>query len=190
MLGLLALTRGWLPTRRLFTPQVLAYRDWIVVGLLIIAALASLAAWLAHRGRVTGAVVALAFAGLLGSQTILQGHQALAAEKSARGLVARLAPALPAGAPVFSVSHYDQTLPVYLGRPAALVNWIDEFETGLRIEPHRSLSSEAQFAALWRDLPEAGAVMQLDTHERRRQAGLPMREVYRDDERVAVVKPR
>lgn len=188
-IALAGVAGGWFGGRPDFSPQELRYRDWILAGLAIIAGFAIVAAWLARRGRATGAVVALAFSGLVGTQVVLLGHQTLAAPKSARQLVAQLAPALPAGAPVFSVSHHDQTLPYYLGRPVVLVNYVDEFATGQRLEPDRSLRTEAEFAGLWRALPAAGAVMKLDVWARWRDAGLPMREVYRDGVRVAVVKP-
>ena len=40
-------------------------------------------------------------------------------------------------------SHYDQTLPFYLGRTLTLVSYVDEFETGLegRARPAASRSS-------------------------------------------------
>jgi len=188
-IALAGVASGWFGNRQSFSPQELRYRDWILSGLAIIAIFALVAAALAHRGRIAGAVVALAFSGLVGTQVVLLGHQTLAAQKSARQLVAQLAPALPAGAPVFSVSHHDQTLPYYLGRPVVLVNWVDEFATGQRLEPGRSLRTEAEFAGLWGSLPAAGAVMKLDVWARWHEAGLPMREVYRDGARVAVVKP-
>jgi 4-amino-4-deoxy-L-arabinose transferase-like glycosyltransferase len=186
--GLAGMVAGWLGAPRAFSPQELRYRDWILAGLAIIAVFAIVAALLARRGRATAAVVALAFSGLVGTQVVLLGHQSFAAQKSARQLVAKLAPALPPGAPVFSVSHYDQTLPFYLGRPVMLVNWVDEFAIGQRLEPDRSLRTEAEFAGLWRSLPAAGAVMKPDTWARWRDAGLPMRVVYEDGARVAVVK--
>jgi 4-amino-4-deoxy-L-arabinose transferase-like glycosyltransferase len=188
-IGLAGVAGGWFGRQPDFSPQELRYRDWILAGLGIIAVFAVGAAVLARRGRATAAVVALAFSGLTGTQVVLLGHQTLAAQKSARQLAAQLAPALPPGAAVFSVSHYDQTLPYYLGRPVTLVNWVDEFATGQRLEPGRSLRTEDEFAALWRSLPAAGAVMKLDAWARWRDAGLPMREVYRDGARVAVVKP-
>ena len=180
---------GWFGGRPDFSPQELRYRDVILTGLAIIAGFALVAAGLARTGRATGAVVALTFSGLIGTQVVLLGHQTLAAQKSARQLVAHLAPALPPGAPVFSVRHHDQTLPYYLGRPVILVNWVDEFATGQRLEPDRGLRTETEFAGLWGSLPAAGAVMKLDVWARWRDAGLPMREVYRDGARVAVVKP-
>ena len=187
-LGLTAATLGWLGELRDFTVAQLHYRDWIVAGFALLAALALAATRLAFQQHQTAATVAMAFAGLLGTQTILLGHQTLAAEKSARALAAALAPQLPPDAPVFSVSYYDQTLPFYLRRPVTLVNWVDEFATGLRIEPHRGVATEAEFAARWRALPQAAAVMRLDTYARWRDAGLPVREVYRDAVRVAVVR--
>jgi 4-amino-4-deoxy-L-arabinose transferase-like glycosyltransferase len=185
---LAALTRGWAGTGTRFSPAELDYRDWIMTGLAVIAMFAALGTSLARAGRVGAAVTALSFAGLFGTQLILQGHQTLATEKSSRHLAARIAERMVPDAPVFSVSYYDQTLPFYLGRPVTLVNWVDEFETGLRIEPRLGLPSEEVFAAIWRQLRQGAAVMRPETHQQWREAGLPMIEVYRDPSRVAVIR--
>lgn len=188
MLGLAAMTGGWFGARAVYSTEELAYREWILVGLAVIAALSILASRLAFVGRVGAACVALGFAGLIGTQTILQGHQTLAVQKSARTMVAALAPRLPADAPVFSVGYYDQTLPYYLRRPVTLVEWLDEFTMGLSIEPSLQVPTEAQFMARWRLLAQAAAVMRPETYERLRDAGLPMTVVYRDPSRTVVMR--
>ncbi|MBP8309226.1 MAG: hypothetical protein KAY46_18275, partial [Burkholderiaceae bacterium] len=116
------------------------------------------------------------------------GHQTLAVQKSARTMVAVLAPRLPAGAPVFTIGYYDQTLPYYLGRPVTLVEWLDEFTMGLSIEPTRQVPTEAEFMVRWRLLAQAAAVMRPETYERLREAGLPMTVVYRDPSRTVVIR--
>jgi 4-amino-4-deoxy-L-arabinose transferase-like glycosyltransferase len=188
MAGLAAMTGGWIGARSVYSAEELAYREWIMVGLAVIAVLSALASRLAFAGRVGAACVVLTFAGLIGTQIILQGHQTLAAQKSARTMVAALAPRLPAGAPVFSVGYYDQTLPYYLGRPVTLVEWLDEFTMGLSIEPSLQVPTEAQFMARWRVLAQAAAVMRPETYERLRDAGLPMSVVYRDPSRTVVMR--
>jgi hypothetical protein len=92
MAGLAAMTGGWIGARPPYSTEELAYREWIMAGLAVIAALAAVASRLAFAGRVGAACVALSFAGLIGTQTILQGHQTLAMQKSARAMVAVLAP--------------------------------------------------------------------------------------------------
>ncbi len=190
MAGLAAMTGGWMGTRASFSTEELAYREWILVGLAVMAALSALGSRLAFSGRIGAACVALSFAGLIGTQTILQGHQTLAMQKSARTMVAALqAQRLPASAPVFTIGYYDQTLPYYLGRPVTLVDWLDEFAMGLSIEPALRLATVAEFMARWRSLPQAAAVMRPDTYERMRDAGLPMTVVYRDPSRTVVMRP-
>ncbi len=171
-----------------FSADELDYRNWITAGLALIAALAALASWLARTGRVGPAVVALAVSGLLGTQTILSGHQTLAREKTARTIAAVLAARLPAGAPVFMVGYYDQTLPFYLRRPVTLVDWVDEFETGLRIEPEKSLPTEQAFVSIWRALPQAAAVMRPEKFQQLHDQGLAMTIVYRDPSRVVALR--
>ncbi|MBP8308125.1 MAG: phospholipid carrier-dependent glycosyltransferase [Burkholderiaceae bacterium] len=188
MAGLAAMTGGWIGARPPYSTEELAYREWIMAGLAVIAALAAVASRLAFAGRVGAACVALSFAGLIGTQTILQGHQTLAMQKSARAMVAALAPRLPAGAPVFMIGYYDQTVPYYLGRPVTLVEWLDEFSMGLSIEPQLQLPSEAEFMARWRVLAQAAAVMRPETFDRLRDAGLPMTVVYRDPSRTVVMR--
>jgi hypothetical protein len=70
-----------------------------------------------------------------------------------------------------------------------MVNYVDEFATGQRIEPGRNLPTEEAFAGLWRSLPAAGAYMRLETFQRWQAAGLPMRVIYRDPSRVGVIRP-
>ena len=187
--ALVALTRGPAADGEPWPATELAYRNWIVAGLVTIALFCAAAAIAARRARAGAAVVAMAFGGLIGTQLIMLGHQTVAQDKTARVLAAAFQKALPAGAPVFTVSTHDQSLPYYLQRPVTMVNYVDEFATGQRIEPGRALPTEEAFAGLWRSLPAAGAYMRLETFQRWQAAGLPMTVIYRDPSRVGVIRP-
>jgi 4-amino-4-deoxy-L-arabinose transferase-like glycosyltransferase len=167
----------------------LAYRNWILAGIAVIAAGSALSLRLARGGAKTAAVLALAFAGLAGTQLVLLGHQSFAQLKSARTMVEAIRGSVAPDAPFYSVGTHDQTLPFYLRRPVTLVAWFDEFATGIRIEPQRQIPTVAQFEARWREQPGAAAMMRLETFVEFERNGLPMRVVYRDSQRVVVVRP-
>jgi 4-amino-4-deoxy-L-arabinose transferase-like glycosyltransferase len=96
---------------------------------------------------------------------------------SARDIAALIGREAPAGTPVFSVQNYQQSLPFYLRRTVALVDYRDEFALGLRQPGASGIATLDEFAARWLTLGEALAVMPRATRERLGQAGVPMREV-------------
>ena len=98
-------------------------------------------------------------------------------------------PYLTAATRLYSVEHYDQTVPFYIRRTLTLVNYHDEFETGLAAEPERALADLAQFQADWVRPGEAMAIMQPGTFDKLRRQGLPMRVLLEDPRRVLVRKP-
>ena len=167
----------------------LRYGEWIVVGAGVLGIGCALAIALARSRRKTAAVVAMTFASLAGPQLVLLGHQTYAPLKSARTMVETIAGQLGPDAPFYSVQTHDQTLPFYLRRPVTLVDWVDEFATGIRIEPHRQIPSLALFEQQWRAHPGAAALMRIERFEAYEREGLPMRVIYRDAGRVVVVSP-
>lgn len=119
---------------------------------------------------------------------MMLGHQSFSALKSSRQMVEAIGDRIAPGAPFYSVGQYDQTLPFYVHWTVTLVDWHDEFETGQRIEPWRSLPDLASFEAAWRADARASAAVRPDLYAELQRAGLRMKVVYRDDNRVVVVK--
>ena len=117
------------------------------------------------------------------------GHQSFAPLKSARTMVESIRDRIDPSAPFYSVETHDQTLPFYLGRPVTLVAWIDEFATGIRIEPGRQVPTVEAFERLWRERPGAAAMMRSERHAEFARTGLPMTVIYRDADRVVVLSP-
>lgn len=147
-------------------------------------------AWLCLRsGRITGAVISVGLAHVLAMCLVLQSHDSFGQLKSAAAPARALAPYLDADTPVFAVRAYDQTLPFYLRRNVVLVEYVDEFELGQRIEPGKSLPSMDEFVQRWTQLSKGAAYMAPDVWQELQQRGVPMRIVYRDPRRVVVVKP-
>ena len=167
----------------------LRYGEWIVVGAGALGIGCALAIALARARRKTAAVVAMTLASLVGTQLVLLGHQTYAPLKSARTLVETIDGQVAADAPFYSVQTHDQTLPFYLRRPVTLVDWVDEFATGIRIEPHRQIPTLALFEQQWLARPGAAALMRIERFEAYEREGLPMRVIYRDAARVVVVRP-
>ncbi len=167
----------------------LAYRPWLLAAGLVALAGSALCARIAWRGSVVSAIAVLAFASLVAMQVGLTGHRVYARTTSAHAMARAAAPHLGADTPVYSVEYHDQTLPFYLRRPVTLVAYRDEFDLGLTIEPGLGLPTREAFVQAWGAATRAGATMQIATFEALQGAGLPMRVVYRDSDRVFVVKP-
>ena len=126
---------------------------------------------------------------LLTVQLLQWGHSSLGERFSARALVQRwLAqePTMRADTPIFSVGTYDQTIPFYLARTVTLVDYRDEMDMGLKIEPHKYGGSGQELLQRWPSLPLAYAVLDLGGIEQWRAAGVPFREVTRNGRRVVV----
>jgi hypothetical protein len=150
----------------------------------------ALAAWFCLRhGRMTAAVLSIALGHILAVAVVLQSHDSFGQLKSGQGPAKALAAYLDDRTPVFAVRSYDQSLPFYLRRDIVLVDYVDEFELGQRLEPGKSLSSVEMFIAHWAHLPKAAAYMSPATWQELQQRGVPMRTIFRDSRRVVVVKP-
>jgi 4-amino-4-deoxy-L-arabinose transferase-like glycosyltransferase len=104
------------------------------------------------------------------------------------GVVLARAGGIAHDAPLFSVGTYDQTLPFYWRRTVELVAYRGELDFGLQRNPGAEIPGVADFAARWRALPDAYAVMEKTMFDDLKSRGLPMREVARDVHRVLVAR--
>ena len=184
-------TPGYIAQREGFVPRELLeqYSPWIVAAGIVVA-IGGVLAFLLDRGdRLTSAVVAAAFAGLVGAQLAISGHERLAPVFSAYDIAQKVAPALAPDTPFFMVSMYDHTLPFYLRRTMTLVAVKDELEQAIAWEPEKFIPDMASFRIRWDAAPRAAAVMQPDLFHELQAAGFPMIELARDLRRVIVAKP-
>jgi hypothetical protein len=106
----------------------------------------------------------------------------------AAALTAESSPGYDAGAPIFQVHMYDQTLPFYLQRPTTVVAFRDELALGLDAEPARGVATVAEWEERWRVLPQAYAVMAPDTLDKLAADGVPYRVVAREPRRVMIAR--
>ena len=163
------------------------FLGWVSAGAAIVAAGFVAATIARHRRAATGLAVA-ALATAIGAQVAIGGHDVYSRQRSARALAGLLAPHLTPATPIFSVRYHDQSLPFYLRRTLVFVDYRDEFAFGLDQEPGRAIPTLAAFATHWHGLARAVAVLDPPTYDSLAAAGLPMRLLYRDGKRVAVLR--
>ncbi|MDM0103305.1 glycosyltransferase family 39 protein [Variovorax sp. J22R24] len=147
---------------------------------------AALAWWLLRRRSATLAIATLALGHVMSMAVVMAAHNPFGQLKSAEPFVSALEPVLQAGAPLFAVRAYDQTLPFYLRRDVTLVDYQDEFAMGQALEPARSIASLDEFVARWQSLPQAAAYMDFPSYGELHERGIPMRVIYQDSRRVVV----
>ncbi|MGD8573434.1 MAG: glycosyltransferase family 39 protein [Gammaproteobacteria bacterium] len=166
--------------------QTLAY--W-AAGAFAVVLVAGVLAWFLARRRMLLAAAVLAGGWLLFGQLILTGSQVMSPAFSGRSLADQIRPHLTPSMPLFTVRHYQQSLPFYLGRTLTPVEYENELAFGMKQAPELRVASLDDFVRRWRSLPRAVAVMEPDTYHQLRARGLPMEVIGRDVERLAVRKP-
>jgi len=146
-------------------------------------------ALLLRSGRRWLGLAAVALAGLLLIECIEDGYEELSPRQSGKAVAQAMEPWLKPSTRLYSVNHYDQTVPFYIKRKVTLVNYRDEFETGLEAEPGLALWETDDFEDEWLRPGDALAIMQPGTFEKFRRLGLPMQVLHEDPRRVLVRKP-
>jgi 4-amino-4-deoxy-L-arabinose transferase-like glycosyltransferase len=161
-----------------------------IAGGALLLFLGVVASWLMlRRDRKWTGIVVLAASTTLFTSAIEDGYHAVSPRQSAMEVAAKMRPLLKPGTRVYSVKHYEQTLPFYLGRTVTLVDYVDEFDLGLRQEPARAIADLATFRAEWLRQADAMAIMHPDTYRDFKAEGLPMQPLHEDLRRVLVRKP-
>ena len=164
------------------------YLPWILTAGAAFVVSAALAWRLSAAGRLASAA-ALALGTVLAIQCLQWGHAAYGERFSARGLALRITAAegrIDAATPFYSVATYDQSLPFYLQRTLTLVDYRDEMDMGLSLEPARNGPAQAELLRQWPRLGRAYALMDFGTLQQWQSAGIALREVARSNRRVVV----
>jgi 4-amino-4-deoxy-L-arabinose transferase-like glycosyltransferase len=141
------------------------------------------------KGKRWLAFLSIAFASVLMIEGLEDAYESLAPRQSGLVVAEAMRPHLRPTTRVYSVKMYDQTVPFYIGRTITLVDYMDEFETGLKAEPRLSIPRLEDFADDWRREGDAMAIIQPDTYEALKKQGLPMQVLHEDPRRVLVRKP-
>ncbi len=171
------------------SPAYQGFAEWTEPGTFLLVIAGGVGAYFAGRVASDRLIVALLVA-FYGAATIgVTGYSVFAPTRSAHGLAETILATAP-DAPVYSVRNYDQTLPVYLGRTVTLVDFIGEFELGIKAEPERFVASLDAFRDRWNADPDAFAVVTRESLPALQQAGIVYDVVVEDPKRLLVRKRR
>ena len=165
------------------------YSVWLVIALVLWLIGMGVAMWLLRRENKMAAVIVLAFSSLVATQAAVSGYNTIAPERSAYNLANAIRPLIKPGVPFYSVLCYEQTLPFYLKRTFTLVDFQDEMDFGIKMEPERWIPTVDVLAKRWSTQAEAYAIVRPETLPILQQQGMAMKEIYRDEEYVVVSKP-
>ena len=164
--------------------QPYAYLAAALIGLA-----AAAGSWLLFRGRRWTALVLVAACMVMVIECVVDAYEPLEPRQASRSVSEFLRARMTPQSRIFSVHYYEQSLPFYLGRTVTLVDYVDEFETGLKSEPGLAIARLGDFPAAWQRPGDALAIMHPETYRSLRGSGLPMEVLHEDPRRVVVRKP-
>jgi 4-amino-4-deoxy-L-arabinose transferase-like glycosyltransferase len=165
------------------------YSVWLVIAAAFWLASVIAALWLLRRDNKMIAVVVLAFSSLIAAQAGVSGYNTIARERSSYIIADAIKPLIKPDVPFYSVFCYEQTLPFYLKRTFTLVDYQDEMDFGIKMEPERWIPSVELLAKRWSAQAEAYAIVPTPLLYILQQQGMAMKEIYRDEQYVVVSKP-
>ena len=164
-------------------------RPWALVGSAVLFATGVIAPMLLARGRRWLAMIVVAIGTMVMVDCLEDAFEAMAPRQSGLAVAEKMRPLLTPATRLYSVRIYDQTVPFYIGRTLTLVDYLDEFETGLKAQPELRIDKLDDFPADWQRPGEALAIMHPDTYQKLRSQGLPMQLLHEDPRRILVRKP-
>ena len=162
---------------------------WAFAGALVFVVAGCCAALLLRAGRRWVAIAIMAIGTVLLIDCVEDTYERLAPRQSGFEVARKMKPLLTPATRAYSVGHYEQTIPFYIGRTVTLVDYVDEFEMGLKAEPALAVPKLEDFAAQWLRPGDALAIMHPEAFEKLKAIGLPMQVVHDDPRRVLVRKP-
>ncbi len=141
------------------------------------------------RGRRWSALFAMTFATLLLIDCGDEFYEQLTERQSGIEVAAKMKPFAGPNTALYSVGHYEQTVPFYLGRTLILFDYEDEFELGQKAEARFGKRELHEFPPEWLRQQDALAIMQPRVYEKLKGQGLPMTVLHADPKRILVRKP-
>lgn len=166
-----------------------AFSVWTESGSMLLVVAGGIGLYWVDRTDPRRLVVALLAACYVAISLGMIGYGALAPTRSAAAFAARIDRLGPAGAPVYSVQMYDQTLPFYLGRLVTVADFTGELEPGIRAHAGPQVPTLEAFRTRWLADPAAFAVMPPMTFAALQREGLPMTVIAEERKKVLVRKP-
>lgn len=166
------------------------YQPWVVAAGIVALTGGVLAVLYARRSQSDLGVLALAIAGFGATQLMLTGFEPIAIERAGVRLLPAMQAELAPRTTVYSVGIYEQSLTFYLQRPVVLVDYLDEFEFGLKQQPALAIPTIDAFLVQWRAHAAAGvrdvAITRFDIVDQLIKDGVPLRIVAQDSRRIVI----
>jgi 4-amino-4-deoxy-L-arabinose transferase-like glycosyltransferase len=141
------------------------------------------------HGSTREAILLLSLATLLGFQLVNWGAQAFSPSRSGRAVAQAVRPYVQSSAELFAIGLYVHSLSFYLRRSLTLVDYRGEMAFGIEQAPARPVLDLAAFEQCWRAARQAVAVIEPSKLASYEDRGLPLRVIYSDPRKVAVIKP-
>ena len=164
-------------------------QPWFYLAAAVLFVASVIASFALLRGRRWLGLVAIALGTVGAIDCVEDGYETFSPRQSGIAVAEKIRTVLTPDTRIYSVEHYDQTVPFYIGRTVILVGYVDEFGPGLAAEPGKDIAQVADFPAAWLRPGEALAIMQPGTLRQFQAQGLPMQVLHEDPRRALVRKP-
>jgi 4-amino-4-deoxy-L-arabinose transferase-like glycosyltransferase len=169
-------------------PLYQAMGEWVVIACALIGGASVAAFFLLRNERKAWGIVILAVGTMMGVEALERGYDNISPLQSAHDLAKAVQRAVTPGTSVYSIKHHEQGLPFYLNRDVTLVEYQDEFETGLKAEPKKSIARLADLPAAWNAPGSAVAIIEPYRLDEFKALGLPFKLIHHDPRRLALQK--
>ena len=166
-----------------FIPQAAVV--WTVLGVLVML-VAVVMTWARQRPDAVAPAIAVAAAGAFAWQAFLTALGNVPPARSARDLVAAVAPYVHSQTALYSIGQYRETISPYLHRTLTLVDFEGELTFGLHAEPGKQMATPDDFVTRWDSSTDAVAFFGPRLWAEYRHRGLPGRVIAADTYTVVV----
>ena len=170
-------------------PAYLHFAEWTEPGTFLLVMAGGIGAYWIGRVLADRLIVSLLVAYYVAAAIGVTGYSVFAPGRSAHAFAGAILAAAP-DVPVYAVRDYDQTLPVYLGRTVTLVDFVGEFELGIKAEPEQYVPTLAALRERWDADADAFAVVSRESAAALRQTGVAFDVVAEDPKRFLIRKRR
>lgn len=164
-------------------------RPWALAAALVLFSTAGLTTLWLWRGHRWHALALAAIGTVLVVDCMVKAFDVLSPRQASKAIAAKMALHARPETRLYTVRHYEQGIPFYLGRTLTLVDYLDEFEMGLKGQPGMHVPTLEDFAAHWLRPGDALAIMLPDAYRELRVQALPMQVLHEDQRRILVRKP-
>jgi 4-amino-4-deoxy-L-arabinose transferase-like glycosyltransferase len=162
---------------------------WAVAAALVLLAGAIVTTLLMLRGKRWPALAVAAFAAILLIDCGEEAYEEITPRQSGVGVAEIMKAQMKPDSRLYSVGHYEQTVPFYIQRTLQLFDYEDEFEVGQKAEAKFAKRELHEFPPEWERPGDALAIMLPLVYEKMKAQGLPMVVLHADPKRVLVRKP-